>query len=66
MSNPTENEGDDDVFEGDMMISAAQRRAAENGRDVMGNGRGALAKYGHWPNGLVSYVIDSSLGEYAS
>ena len=66
MSNPTENEGDDDVFEGDMMISAAQRRAAENGRDVMGNERGALAKYGHWPNGFVSYVIDSSLGEYAS
>ncbi|KAJ7393134.1 hypothetical protein OS493_008435 [Desmophyllum pertusum] len=61
--NPDENEGidDPDAFEGDIILTAEQRMAAEMGLDVDNPlGRGS-ARNKQWPGGVMFYVIDSSL-----
>lgn len=61
-----ENEGvyDPDLYEGDMILTADQRMAAEMGLDVDNPmGRGST-KNRQWPGGVMAYVIDSSLCEY--
>ncbi|KAJ7393131.1 hypothetical protein OS493_008431 [Desmophyllum pertusum] len=61
--NPDENEGidDPDAYEGDMILTAAQRMAAEMGLDVDNPlGRGST-KNRQWPGGVMPYVVDSSL-----
>ena len=58
-----ENEGinDPDLYEGDMVFTAEQRMAAEMGLDVDDPlGRGSV-KNRQWPDGVMAYVIDSSL-----
>lgn len=56
--NPEEN---DDLYEGDMILTADQRMAANRGLDVDNPmGRGAT-KGRQWPGGVMAYVIDSSL-----
>lgn len=63
----TENEGmeDPDLYEGDMLLTAEQRMAAEMGLDVDDPlGRGAT-KGRQWPGGVMAYVIDSSLCKFA-
>ena len=52
---------DPDLYEGDMILTADQRMAAEMGMDVDNPlGRGAT-KGRQWPGGVMAYVIDSSL-----
>lgn len=62
-----ENRGiyDPNLFEGDMILSPKQRYNAEHGRDVFGldRKRGA-SKFPLWPNGVLVYTIDPSLGEF--
>ncbi|KAJ7393130.1 hypothetical protein OS493_008430 [Desmophyllum pertusum] len=58
--NPEES-GGDDVYEGDMILTADQRMAAVMGMDVDNPfGRGST-KNTQWPGGVMPYVIDSSL-----
>ncbi|KAJ7370923.1 hypothetical protein OS493_028998 [Desmophyllum pertusum] len=60
-SNPEENTGNGDVFEGDMILTAVQRAAAEAGGDVDAPvSRGAIRR-GLWKGGVVVYRIDSGL-----
>ncbi|KAM7432498.1 hypothetical protein ABFA07_017084 [Porites harrisoni] len=48
-------------FEGDMMLTEAQIRAAENGLDPTNQGRArGLTRRGQWPGGVVPYTIHSS------
>lgn len=59
----TENlgNGDPDLFEGDMILTAEQRAAAEAGQDVDAPvSRGSINK-GMWRGGIMYYTIDSSL-----
>ena len=59
----SENEGvdDPDLYEGDMILTADQKMAAELGLDVDNPlGRGS-AKNRQWPGGVMAYLIDSSL-----
>ncbi|XP_078355441.1 uncharacterized protein LOC144640094 [Oculina patagonica] len=66
--NPDENEGidDPDLYEGDMLLTAEQRMAADMGLDVDNPfGRGAT-KDRQWPGGVMPYVIDSSLSTYTA
>ena len=61
-----ENEGvdDPDLYEGDMILTADQRMAAEMGLDVDRTlGRGSVMNR-QWPGGVMAYVIDSSLCKY--
>lgn len=63
LENPDENAGldDPDLFEGDMILTADQRMAAEQGMDVDNPfGRGST-KDRQWPGGVIPYVIDPSL-----
>ncbi|KAK3710383.1 hypothetical protein QZH41_012310, partial [Actinostola sp. cb2023] len=62
-NNPEENIGVDDpnLFEGDMVLTDAQRMAAEMGQDIdKPTARGGI-KTGRWPGGVVPYTIDSGL-----
>ncbi|XP_031566396.1 zinc metalloproteinase nas-15-like [Actinia tenebrosa] len=62
-NNPDENAGVDDpnLYEGDMILTDAQRMAAEMGMDVdKPIGRGSI-KNGRWPGGVMAYTIDGSL-----
>lgn len=62
-SNPEENlgNGDPDLFEGDMILTAEQRAAAEAGQDVDAPvSRGSINK-GMWRGGIMYYTIDRSL-----
>ncbi len=55
---------DPDLYEGDMLLTAEQRMAAEMGLDVDDPmGRGAT-KGRQWPGGVMAYVIDSSLCKF--
>ncbi|KAL9973967.1 hypothetical protein ACROYT_G020494 [Oculina patagonica] len=61
--NPDENAGvdDPDLFEGDMLLTAEQRMAAEMGLDVDNPfGRGST-KDRQWPGGVIPYEIDATL-----
>ena len=67
-SSTAENEGidDPDAFEGDMILTADQRMAAEMGLDVDNPfGRGST-KGRQWPGGEMAYVIDSSLCKFTA
>ena len=58
-----ENAGvdDPDLFEGDMILTAEQRMAAEMGLDVDNPlGRGSI-KNRQWPGGVIPYEMDASL-----
>ncbi|XP_078378886.1 zinc metalloproteinase nas-15-like [Oculina patagonica] len=62
-SNPEENIGawDPNLFEGDMLLTAEQRAAAEAGQDVDAPvSRGSINR-GLWREGVLVYRIDSSL-----
>ena len=62
----SENEGvdDSDLYEGDMILTAEQKMAAELGLDVDNPlGRGS-AKNRQWPGGVMAYVIDPSLCKF--
>lgn len=62
----SENEGvhDSNLYEGDMILTAEQKMAAELGLDVDNPlGRGS-AKNRQWPGGVMAYVIDGSLGKF--
>lgn len=55
---------DPDLYEGDMLLTADQRMAAEMGMDVDNPfGRGST-KNRQWPGGVMAYVIDSSLCKF--
>lgn len=59
----TENIGDPNLFEGDMILTAAQKAAALVGQDVDAQvSRGSINK-GTWRGGIMYYRIDSSLSE---
>ncbi|KAL9973968.1 hypothetical protein ACROYT_G020495 [Oculina patagonica] len=62
--NPDENAGinDPNLFEGDMILSKEQIRRAEAGEDIDSSLKRGSSRFRKWPNGVVSYVIDSSLG----
>lgn len=56
-----EEHGDD--FEGDIILTADQRRLIESGKDLASEDsmqRGA-SKFKRWPSGVVPYTIDSTL-----
>ncbi|XP_068719278.1 zinc metalloproteinase nas-15-like [Montipora capricornis] len=61
--NPEENEGihDPDLYEGDMILTAQQRMAAELGLDMDAPFGRASIKNKRWPKGVMAYVIDSTL-----
>ena len=56
---------DKNLFEGDMVLTAAQRNAAMTGRDISkaGIGRGSIFR-NLWPGAVMPYTIDRYLGEY--
>ena len=54
-----------DLFEGDMLLTAEQRAAAEAGQDVDAVvSRGAIRR-GMWRDGVLVYRIDRSLSKEA-
>lgn len=60
-----ENSGSDDaeLFQGDMILQPMERLRAELGMDVDGGmARGATFKR-LWPNGIVYYEINKTLGK---
>ncbi|XP_020619036.1 zinc metalloproteinase nas-15-like isoform X1 [Orbicella faveolata] len=62
-SNPEENRGsrNPNLLEGDMILSNQQIRRAEKEEDVDRSRKRAAMKSKLWPNGVVPYMIDSSL-----
>lgn len=55
---------DPDLYEGDVILTADQRMAAELGMDVDNAlGRGS-SKNKHWTGGVMSYFIDASLCKF--
>lgn len=59
----SEESGDPDVFEGDMILTAEQKAAAISGGDVDASiGRGSIRNK-RWPGGVVVYQIDGGLGK---
>jgi len=61
--NPEENreDGDPNLFEGDMILTAEQRAAAEAGQDVDAPASRGSIKRGLWKEGVLVYEISSSL-----
>ena len=58
--------GNLNLFEGDMILTPEQRRAALQGGDVDRLlERGSVVNK-RWPGGVMVYTIDSSLGDYLS
>ena len=51
------------LFEGDMILTGAQRMAAEMGLDIDNPTGRAGIKSGRWPGGVVPYTIDRSLSK---
>ena len=54
------------LFEGDMILSPAQRLAAVKGLDVdkvLGNARGSQS-FGQWPGGVLIYSIDRQISMF--
>ena len=62
----SENSGvwDENLFEGDMILTPEQKKAALEGGDVSkaGTSRGATTNP-VWPNAVLPYTIDRSLGK---
>lgn len=53
------------LFEGDMVFSAAQREAAEQGRVINFAVGRATSKYYLWPSGIVPFSIEKQLSKYS-
>ena len=53
------------MFEGDLRLTPQQRYNAEHGKDVDSLGRKKRASIikGKWPNGVIVYAIDPTLGK---
>lgn len=66
LHNFAENAGIDDpnLFEGDMILSKEEIRRAEHGEDIDSSIKRGSLRFRHWPNGVVIYAIDSSLGKF--
>ena len=57
-------DGDPNLFEGDMILTAEQRAAAEAGQDVDAPvSRGSIRR-GLWKEGVLVYEISSSLRKF--
>lgn len=54
-------DGDPKLFEGDMILTAEQRAAAEAGQDVDAPASKGSIKRGLWKEGVLVYEISSSL-----
>lgn len=54
-------DGDPNLFEGDMILTAEQRAAAEAGQDVDAPVSRGSIKRGLWREGVLVYEISSSL-----
>ena len=63
---PTENRhlNDPNVFEGDMLLTPEQVKAAMKGNDLEGPGERAAIINQQWPGGVMVYEISPELGIY--
>ena len=57
---------DPNEFEGDMILSQEQIRRAEAGEDIDSSNKRGSSRFRLWPDGIVPYVIDSSLCKLTS
>jgi len=66
-SNPEENRGsrNPNLLEGDMILSKEQIRRAEEEEDIDSSRKRGAMKSKLWTNGIVPYIIDSSLSRYS-
>ena len=49
------------MFEGDIILTPAQRFAVDMGLDVDGGARGSSTYYRRWPNRVVPYTLDPTI-----
>ena len=52
------------MFEGDIILTPAQRFAVDMGLDVDAGATRGSSTYRQWPNGVVPYTLDPTICKY--